>query len=65
MEWVYSLGWDESLWGGERPHKSWLDEACPDKPVMLMRMCGHKIVVNGKAGTCDSNNTILASTFQV
>jgi len=47
---VYSLGWDETLWGGEQPHKSWLDEVCPDKPVLLVRMCGHKIIVNGEAG---------------
>lgn len=50
-EWVYSYGWDESLWGGEQPKKQWLDEACPDKPVALERMCGHKIVVNSRAGS--------------
>jgi predicted amidohydrolase YtcJ len=48
--WVYSLGWDETLWGGEQPHKSWLDEVCPDRPVLLVRMCSHKVIVNGEAG---------------
>lgn len=49
-EWVYSYGWDESLWGGQEPSKHWLDEACPDKPVVLERMCGHKLVINSRAG---------------
>ena len=49
-QWVYAVGWDETLWGGEQPHKSWLDEVCPDKPVALGRMCGHKLLVNGMAG---------------
>ncbi len=47
---MHSYGWDESLWGGEQPSKHWLDEACPEKPVVLERMCGHKLVINSKAG---------------
>lgn len=48
--WVYAMGWDEAVWGGEQPHKSWLDEVCADKPVILTRMCGHKVIINTLAG---------------
>ena len=49
-DWVQGIGWDEVSWGGPSPHKSWLDDVCPQNPVILHRMCGHKAVISSSAG---------------
>ncbi len=46
--WIYGRGWDQermSSW----PTRYDLDEVVPDKPVVLMRVCGHAAVVNTRA----------------
>lgn len=40
--WVRGRGWDHTLLPGSRwPTKELLDEAAPDNPVYLRRVCGH------------------------
>jgi len=47
-DWVYGRGWDQDRLGGW-PTRSLLDDAVPDKPVVLMRVCGHAAAVNTEA----------------
>ena len=46
--WVYGRGWDQDrmmAW----PTRYDIDEVVPDKPVLLMRICGHAAVANTEA----------------
>lgn len=48
--WIMGLGWDQEKLAEKRyPTRQDLDEASPDKPVLLRRVCGHICVVNSKA----------------
>lgn len=48
-KWIRGRGWDqESFEEGRWPNKSDLDEVVSDKPVLLIRTCGHAAVVNSK-----------------
>jgi hypothetical protein len=33
--WMIGAGWDHTLWGGELPNKSWIDDVTPNNPVWL------------------------------
>ncbi|MFC1708030.1 amidohydrolase, partial [Planctomycetota bacterium] len=47
---VTGRGWDERAHpGGAPPTRVALDRACPENPVLLMRVCGHVAVANGAA----------------
>lgn len=46
--WIYGRGWDQER-VGTWPTRYDLDEAVADKPVVLMRVCGHAAVVNTEA----------------
>jgi hypothetical protein len=35
--WVLGGGWDHHLWGGELPHRAWLDRVAPGTPCFLVR----------------------------
>ena len=49
-EWITGRGWDENIWQiKEFPHKSLLDKAFPDIPVILIRIDGHAAVANSEA----------------
>jgi predicted amidohydrolase YtcJ len=48
-EWILGGGWDEHLWGGELPHRGWLDRAVPEHPVLLLRTDLHVGVANSLA----------------
>lgn len=49
-EWLIGRGWDQNLWPQrEFPHKSQLDEAFPDVPVLLIRVDGHAAIANSEA----------------
>ncbi len=49
-EWIYGRGWDQNLWPTKQfPTKAWLDAAAPNNPIILGRIDGHAIWVNGKA----------------
>lgn len=47
--WILGGGWDEHLWGGELPHRSWLDRAAPLHPVLLLRTDLHLGLANSLA----------------
>ena len=48
--WLIGRGWNQELWSEKRfPTASDLDAAVADRPVMLERVDGHAIVVNGAA----------------
>ena len=49
IPWILGRGWDQTLWGGEMPHKEALDEAFDDIPVFLRRVDGHAAWANSKA----------------
>jgi len=49
-EWVLGRGWDQEKFLEKRyPTRYDLDEASPEKPVLLRRTCGHICVVNSAA----------------
>ncbi len=48
--WIIGRGWDQNLWPEkEFPTNELLDEAVPDRPVLLIRVDGHAAVANTKA----------------
>ena len=47
---VQGWGWDQNNWPGkEMPERTLLDSLFPDVPVILRRVDGHAVLVNGKA----------------
>ncbi|RDD53386.1 MAG: amidohydrolase, partial [Candidatus Korarchaeota archaeon NZ13-K] len=49
-EWIVGRGWDQELLAeGRYPRAQDLDEAAPDNPVILARVCMHAGVVNSRA----------------
>ena len=48
-EWVVGGDWDHEAWGGELPHKDWIDDFTVDKPVFVSRLDGHMALANSKA----------------
>jgi hypothetical protein len=50
--WILGRGWNYSMFGSETlPHKKYLDELFPDRPVFLEGFDGHTYWVNSKALT--------------
>jgi len=50
--WVLGRGWDQEKFAEKRyPTRKDLDEASPEKPVLLKRICGHICVANSAALT--------------
>lgn len=48
--WILGRGWDQERFAEKRyPTRQDLDEASPEKPVHLRRVCGHICVVNSAA----------------
>lgn len=47
--WVLNGNWDHELWGGELPHKSWIDAHTKDVPVYVIRLDGHMALANSAA----------------
>ena len=51
-EWVLGRGWDENIFPDKQiPTIEELDNAAPDSPLFLPRICGHAFLVNSKALT--------------
>lgn len=51
-EWLIGRGWDQNDWDNKAmPDRKQLDSLFPDRPVMLTRVDGHAVLVNGKALT--------------
>jgi predicted amidohydrolase YtcJ len=49
-EWLVGRGWDQNQWPEkEFPDNSKLNELFPDKPVLLIRVDGHAVIVNEAA----------------
>lgn len=49
-DWVIARGYDQTKIDTKRhPHRSELDEAAPDHPVLLVRACGHVSIGNSRA----------------
>jgi len=48
-QWILGGTWDHMNWGGELPHRQWIDANTPDHPVMVVRLDGHMVLANSKA----------------
>ena len=49
-EWVTGMGWDqEALAEGRMPSRQDIDDVSPRNPVVLVRVCGHIALLNGRA----------------
>ncbi len=48
-EWITGGVWDHTNWGGELPHRDWIDAVTPDTPVWVTRLDGHMGVANSLA----------------
>jgi predicted amidohydrolase YtcJ len=47
--WILGGDWDHQLWGGELPHRSWIDALTPENPVWVNRLDGHMALANSLA----------------
>lgn len=47
--WITIGNWDHTLWGGELPHRSWIDEGTENTPVFVSRLDGHMALANSAA----------------
>ena len=48
-EWILGGAWDHTLWGGELPHREWIDAVTPDNPLWIFRLDGHMALANSLA----------------
>lgn len=48
-EWLQGGNWDQDRWGGEMPHKDWIDPVTPDTPVAVIRYDLHMLLLNSLA----------------
>ncbi|UCH64343.1 MAG: amidohydrolase [Fidelibacterota bacterium] len=47
--WITGGDWDHEAWGGELPHRDWIDTVTPDVPVFVNRLDGHMALANSRA----------------
>lgn len=47
--WILNGNWDHELWGGQLPHKDWIDALTPNRPVFVIRLDGHMGLANSAA----------------
>lgn len=47
--WITEGNWDHEQWGGELPHRSWIDSVTPEHPVFINRLDGHMRLANSAA----------------
>lgn len=47
--WITGGTWDHELWGGELPHRDWIDSVTRDVPVFVSRLDGHMGLANSRA----------------
>jgi hypothetical protein len=47
--WIEGGDWDHQLWGGELPHRRWIDEVTPRNPLWVNRLDGHMALANSLA----------------
>ncbi len=48
-QWLEGGNWDQDRWGGETPHKDWIDAVTPDTPVAVIRYDLHMLFLNSLA----------------
>ncbi len=48
-EWILGGDWDHETWGGELPHRQWIDAVTPNHPVWVKRLDGHMALANSVA----------------
>lgn len=48
-EWITGRGWGPSDFPGNQPHRRYLDETFPDRPVLLTDRDGHQTLANSRA----------------
>jgi predicted amidohydrolase YtcJ len=48
-EWIVGGDWDHERWGGELPHRDWIDAATIINPVFVSRLDGHMGLANSLA----------------
>lgn len=48
-EWITGRGWGPSDFPGNQPHRRYLDEIFPDRPVLLTDRDGHQTLANSRA----------------
>lgn len=46
--WLIGGDWDHEMWGGELPHREWIDQLTPQHPVFVNRLDGHMALANSK-----------------
>jgi len=47
--WITGGDWDHEMWGGELPHRDWIDMVTPGHPVLVSRLDGHMALANSLA----------------
>ena len=47
--WITGGDWDHERWGGELPHRRWIDSITPGHPVFINRLDGHMRLANSAA----------------
>jgi predicted amidohydrolase YtcJ len=47
--WIRNGDWDHELWGGELPHRDWIDRDTAEHPVWVNRLDGHMSLANSAA----------------
>jgi predicted amidohydrolase YtcJ len=47
--WILGGDWDHQNWGGELPHRAWIDSVTPDHPVWVNRLDGHMALASSLA----------------
>ena len=47
--WITAGDWDHEQWGGELPHREWIDSVTQNNPVWINRLDGHMRLANGLA----------------
>lgn len=47
--WITGGDWDHENWGGELPHRNWIDAVTPNNPVWINRLDGHMALANSLA----------------
>ena len=48
-QWLEGGNWDQDRWGGEMPHRAWIDAVTPDTPVAVIRYDLHMLLLNSLA----------------
>ncbi len=47
--WITGGDWDHEMWGGQLPHRDWIDMVTPEHPVLVSRLDGHMALANSLA----------------